>query len=254
MKLHYRIKGEGEPIILLHGLFGSLDNLGSLARALSESYEVISVDMRNHGRSPHSSSMKYTVLATDVIELMDDLSINKAYLFGHSMGGKTAMQVALNYPDRVKKLCVADIAPVAYSHHHKEILEGMQHVAELSPDNRKDVMELLRPFEDEEAILSFIATNWRKGENGHWGWRLNLEAIINDHMSIMAAIVGEPYEGPVMFIRGGNSHYLLPEYRDKILELFPQAKVRTIEGTGHWLHAEKPEMFARIVKRFLTPS
>lgn len=254
MKLHYSIKGEGEPVILLHGLFGSLDNLGSLARALSDNYEVVSVDMRNHGRSPHSPSMKYDELATDVIELMDALSIKQAYLFGHSMGGKTAMQVALNYPDRVKKLCIADIAPVAYSHHHKDILEGMYDVAERSPDNRKDVIELLRPFENEEAILTFIATNWRKDKTGKWGWRLNLEAITHDHMSIMAAISGEPYGGPVMFIRGGNSHYLLPEYRDKILELFPHAKVRTIEGTGHWLHAEKPDMFARIVKRFLTPS
>lgn len=250
MKLHYRIKGEGEPVILLHGLFGSLDNLGSLARALSENYEVISVDMRNHGRSPHSPSMKYDELAADVIALMDALSIKDAYLFGHSMGGKTAMQVALNYPGRVKKLCVADIAPVAYSHHHKEILEGMRHVAERSPDNRRDVIELLRPFENEEAILTFIATNWRKDKTGKWGWRLNLEAITHDHMSIMAALSGEPYEGPVMFIRGGNSHYLLPEYRDKILELFPHAEVRTIEGTGHWLHAEKPDMFARTVKRF----
>ena len=254
MKLHYKIKGEGEPVILLHGLFGSLDNLGSLSRALSEDYEVISVDMRNHGRSPHAASMKYDELAADVIELMDALEIKKAYLFGHSMGGKTAMQVALNYPERVKKLCIADIAPVAYSHHHKDILEGMNHVAEHSPDNRKDVIELLRPFESEEAILTFIATNWRKDKAGKWGWRLNLDAITHDHMSIMAAITGNPYQGPVMFVRGGDSHYLLPEYSDYILELFPNAKVRTIEGTGHWLHAEKPDMFARIVKRFLTPS
>jgi len=251
MKLKHRIKGEGEPVILLHGLFGSLDNLGSLARALAENYKVISVDMRNHGRSPHADNMNYELMAADVIELMDDLAIDGTYLFGHSMGGKTAMQVALNHPERIKKLCIADIAPVAYSHHHEVLLKGMCHVADISPDSRRDAIELLRPYEAEDAVLSFIATNWRKDESGHWGWRLNLEAIINDHTSIMSAVSGRPYTGPVMFVRGGESNYLLSQYRDEILGLFPNAKVRTIEGAGHWLHAEKPEMFARIVTRFL---
>ncbi|UTW57977.1 alpha/beta fold hydrolase [Kordiimonas sp. SCSIO 12603] len=252
MDLFYRIRGEGEPLLLLHGLFGSADNLGGIARLFEEQYQVISVDMRNHGRSPHDGGMSYSEMAEDVIRVMDKEGISEAYVLGHSMGGKAAMQLALSYPDRVKKLIVGDIAPVKYGAHHDSILKGMQEVAEQSPQSRKGAEEILMAYESEPAVLSFLLTNWRRTEEGTWAWRVNLRAIVDEYHNIAAAMHGGPFEKPVLFMRGGNSEYVQAEHRDAILSLFPQAAVRTIENTGHWLHAEKPDMFARAVIRFLS--
>ncbi|GHF23365.1 acyl-CoA esterase [Kordiimonas sediminis] len=253
MKLFHRIRGEGHPVVLLHGLFGSADNLGALARALEEDYQVIAVDLRNHGRSDHADDMTYPLLAADVIELLDDLGLDEdVYLVGHSMGGKTSMQTALTIPERIGKLVVLDIAPVQYSHGHDSILAGMQAVSEKGAEGRKPAGEILKQFIDEPEIISFILTNWRKNKDGKWGWRLNLDAILDQHSNIMAGNDGTPYLGPTLFVRGGTSNYITADHKDQILELFPRATVRTVEGTGHWLHAEKPDMVNRIVKRFLS--
>lgn len=252
MDLFYRIRGEGEPLLLLHGLFGSADNLGGIARLFEEQYQVISVDMRNHGRSPHADGTSYPEMAEDVIRVMDKEGIGEAYVLGHSMGGKAAMQLALSHPERVKKLVVGDIAPVAYGAHHDSILKGMQEVEALGPQSRKGAEEILNAYEDEPAVLSFLLTNWRRTDEGSWAWRVNLKAIVEGYSDIAAAMQGGPFEKPVLFMRGGNSDYVQAEHRDTILGLFPQATVRTIENTGHWLHAEKPDMFARAVVRFLS--
>ena len=250
MDLFYREIGEGDPVILMHGLFGSADNLGSFARALSATYRVISVDMRNHGRSPHDTSMRYSDMSEDIIQLLDRLAIDKTRIFGHSMGGKAAMQFALNHGEHVEKLLVADIAPVEYRHKHSDILAGMNRVKEEQPASRKDVIAILKNYESEQAVLSFLATNWRKDEDGQWGWRINLEAIEREYSEIAKGMTGGPYNGPTMFIRGGNSDYLRSEHTAVVKQLFPKATVRTIEGTGHWLHAEKPELFASTALRF----
>jgi len=251
--LSYRERGQGPTLLLIHGLFGSADNLGGLARILEAEFRTISVDLRNHGRSPHADSMSYPLMADDVLRLMDRLGIEKANIFGHSMGGKTAMQLTLDYPDRVKKLIVADIAPVTYSHHHLKILQGMEAVAVVAPTSRKAALEILSKYEDEPAVLSFLLTNWRRGEAGSWEWRINLEAINRDYAKIAVGNTGNPYLGDVLFLRGSNSSYILAEHKDAILNLFPNATVRTIGGTGHWLHAEKPDMVARSISRFLMP-
>lgn len=250
--LFYRSRGEGEPVIILHGLFGSNDNQGGLIRALADQYQVYGVDLRNHGKSPHVDTMGYDNMAGDVIALMDKLDIDSAYFVGHSMGGKTSMQLALNHGDRVKKLCVLDIAPVKYSHHHTDILTGMRVAADAAPQSRAEVMEILSAYEKEPAILSFLATNWRRDEQGNWQCRMNLEAIERDYSAIVDGNSGTPYLGDTLFIRGGNSDYILPDHREDVLAKFPKASVRTVEGAGHWLHAEKPEMVQRIVTRFLS--
>jgi len=251
MDLVYRERGEGEPLLLIHGLFGSADNLGGLVRILETDYRTISLDLRNHGRSPHAEAMNYSAMADDVRALMDRLGLERAHIFGHSMGGKTAMQLALDHPARIDKLVIADIAPVTYGNHHTKILEGMKAVAAAAPVSRKGAQEILEHYESEMSILSFLLTNWRRSEDGIWGWRLNLDAIARNYADIAAGNSGSPYTGEVLFLRGGNSNYVLAEHRDQILNLFPNASVRTIEGTGHWLHAEKPDMVARAVTRFL---
>ncbi|UTW56868.1 alpha/beta fold hydrolase [Kordiimonas sp. SCSIO 12610] len=251
MDLFYRVRGEGEPIILLHGLFGSLDNLGALVRGLEAEYKVIVVDMRNHGRSPHVDEMSYNLMAEDVLRVLDRENVGSAYVFGHSMGGKAAMQLALMAPERVSKLIVGDIAPVKYGPNHGRILEGMTAVAAEAPDSRKAAQEILSAYEHEPAVLSFLLTNWRKQENGDWGWRINLEAIKSQYPNIAAGMKEGSFTGPTLFIRGGNSDYITADYRDQILSLFPKAEVRTIEGTGHWFHAEKTDLTLRIIKRFI---
>jgi esterase len=255
MDLNYRIKGDGPPLLLVHGLFGSLDNLGGLVRGLADQYQTIAMDMRNHGRSPHSNIMTYPAMADDLLHLMDKENIDSAHVFGHSMGGKASMQLALNAPDRVKKLIVGDIAPVRYGANHTSVLEGMQALADEKPADRRAASALLERYIDDPAVLSFIMTNWRKNDEGVWSWRLNLHAIIDQYDGIAAAPSvedgGSPYSGPTLFIKGNQSDYVTEEYRSEILRLFPNTELRAIEGTGHWFHAEKTELTIRIIKRFL---
>ncbi|TNE61935.1 MAG: alpha/beta fold hydrolase [Alphaproteobacteria bacterium] len=252
MQLYSRSRGTGAPLVMLHGLFGSADNLGGIARILELDYRTIAVDLRNHGRSPHVAGMSYGEMAADVLRLMDAEELESAYVFGHSMGGKTAMQLALKAPDRVKKLVVADIAPVPYLRHHDSILKGLRVVADAGDMSRAEAEAMLAPHVEEAEVLSFLLTNWRRRDDGTQGWRLNLQAIEKDYENLIAGNDSGRYDGPTLFVRGGNSDYIQADHREAILARFPNATVRTIEGTGHWLHAEKPELVARIVKRFLS--
>lgn len=254
--LFVRDVGEGAPLILLHGLFGSADNLGALIRGLSQSNRILAPDLRNHGRSPHLDQMDYATMAKDVIALMDRYGIERAPVIGHSMGGKVAMQVALTYPERVEKLVAIDIAPVKYSNHHSIILEGMQALAAQNPGDRKAAGALLATYVDDPAVHGFIMTNWRRGTSqdgsrDQWGWRLNLPVIVSQYDQITEGNDGPPYQGDILFIRGGASDYMKPRHRERILELFPKADMRTVDGAGHWLHAEKPDTVERLIRRFL---
>ena len=252
MQLFVRDRGEGEPLLLLHGLFGSVDNLGGITRNLESEYRVISMDLRNHGRSQHKDGMDYSDMATDVAETLDTLEIESCHVYGHSMGGKTAMQLTLDRPERVRRLVVGDIAPVRYAHHHTQILKGMRAVADSDAVSRADAEHILAPFVEEADVLSFLLTNWRRDQEGRGYWRVGHDAIETDYDNIIAANHGAAVDTPVLFLRGSRSDYIQPEHREAILALFPQAIVRTIEGTGHWLHAEKPDLVARLISRFLS--
>jgi len=251
MELVYQSRGEGAPLVLVHGLFGSADNLGGIARLLAADYCVISVDLRNHGRSPHADGVSYREMSADVLAVMEKENIGSAHVFGHSMGGKTIMQLALDHPERIERMVVGDIAPVRYPPHHSKIFEGMRAVSLSGPASRKEAQEILEAYVPEREVLGFLMTNWRRGQNGAWRWRINLEAIEAGYDDIAAGNTGGPYGGEVLFLRGSLSDYIKPEHREIILSLFPKATVRTIEGTGHWLHAEKPDMVARAISRFL---
>ncbi len=251
MKLFVRDQGSGTPLVLLHGLFGSVDNLGMLARGLEGDFRIISLDLRNHGRSDHADSMTYPSMAADVLETLDSMGVQQAHFYGHSMGGKTVMQIALTAPERVTSLMVGDIAPVLYEGHHRKILEGMQAVADVAPGSRKAASEILSAYEDEPAVLSFLLTNWRRQADGSYDWRVNLPVIVGGYDNIAAPVTGTPYQGRTLFLKGGLSDYISANYRDAILALFPKASVRIIEGGGHWFHADKTEMTLRIMRRFL---
>lgn len=251
IELFSRTRGQGSWLVMLHGLFGSGDNLGGLARALEAHFQILLIDLRNHGRSPHAGGMDYTAMAQDVLATMDREGIEIAPVFGHSMGGKVAMQMALMAPERISSLIVGDIAPVTYGGHHDKILEGMQVVADAAPQSRQEAQALLKPYAGEDDVLAFLMTNWRRDTAGTWGWRINLPAIIHHYDDIAAGLDGGRYDGPVLFLRGEKSNYIEASYREQIIDLFPKASVKTIGGTGHWLHAEKPDMVARSILQFL---
>ncbi len=252
LKLNHRVQGSGPPMVLLHGLFGSMENLGGIARLLNEHFELHMLDLRNHGRSPHHPQMNYPCMAEDVCGYLDSAGLDSAHVLGHSMGGKTAMQLALSFPERVHQVVVADIAPVQYSHHHDSIFQGLSRIDPATLPSRQQADELLKPHVPEVAIRQFLLKNLVKQGSGGFQWRMNLGAIRDQYSHIMAGQTSiRPFTGPLLFIKGGVSDYIIPQYREHTASLFPNAEVKVIPNTGHWLHAEKPELFARVVKRFM---
>lgn len=255
--LHSQITGqqtaEGtSPVLLLHGVFGSLENLGVVARKLAEHHQVHSLDLRNHGRSPHAGSMAYGDMAEDVLAYMDRQGLSRAVLIGHSMGGKIAMRLALDAPERVERLVVADIAPVTYEPHHGKILEGLRALDPATLSSRSEADRALQAYVSEAPVRQFLLKNLVKKDDGGFQWRLNLDAIQDEYDALIAGLDADhPYPGPTLFIKGGDSDYILPEHRDQVARLFPQAVLRVIPGTGHWLHAEKPDTFTTLCERFL---
>lgn len=251
MILHTDITGQGEPLVLIHGLFGSYENLGVIARSLQDKFQIINLDLRNHGRSPHSEQMNYPLMAADVLETLDALGLNQVSVLGHSMGGKVAMQLALQAPERVKKLILADISPVVNEPRHAGILRAMQQIDLTTLQDRREADQQLSATVTELGVRQFLLKNLVK-EGNKFSWRLNLPALVANYPQILAAPQANgPYPGPVLFIKGGDSDYLLPSHQSTIQQLFPHAKAKVIQGTGHWLHAEKPAAFSKIVADFL---
>ena len=250
--LNYREQGDGERAVLLcHGLFGQASNLGPVARELATDYRVITVDMRNHGRSFHSAVMTYPAMAGDLIRLMDHLQLDRADLVGHSMGGKAVMEAALMVPDRVRSLIVADIAPVAYAPHHQTVFEALA-AADAPAIDRQQAESILGGHLQEAAVAMFLLMNRYRSQSGDWQWRFNLPVLQSEYAHIVAApATANRYHGPTLFIKGDQSDYILPAHQAQTLALFPAARLKVIAGTGHWLHAEKPLLFNRIVKQTL---
>ncbi len=251
-ELFYTEQGEGFPLMIIHGLFGSADNWRTLSKKFAETYRVIALDLRNHGRSPHIEGMSYEAMAADVLALMDKLGLEKAHILGHSMGGKVAMQLALNQPERVEKLIVADIAPVEYGHGHDDVLAALYAVQNAGgAESRKEADAMMAEHLDTLGVRQFLNTNLEKKENGKLGWRVGLDQINADYDSVVKAPSGNPFAKPSLFIRGEVSHYVEDSYLPQIEALFPQNQVITMAGCGHWLHAEKPLDFLAHVQRFL---
>lgn len=250
MKLHYEQRGSGPCLVLLHGLFGSQDNLAGIARAAEANFTVISMDLRNHGQSPHSDSMTYSQMAADVLDTLP-ADIEPFFLLGHSMGGKVAMQLALEQPERVQALVVADIAPVVYDSRHDSIIKAMQSVAIESITQRSEADQQLARTIAEKGVRQFLLKNLQKHDD-RFVWRCHLPAIAACYPEVLKAPEStSSYEKPVLFIKGANSDYILPEHQEPIRQLFPKAQAKIIHGAGHWLHAEKPAAFNKLVLDFL---
>jgi pimeloyl-ACP methyl ester carboxylesterase len=236
------------PLLIAHGLYGSARNWGVIARRLSDERQVIAVDMRNHLQSLWSDQHDYPDLASDLAEVIESLG-GSADVVGHSMGGKAAMMLALQHGDMVRKLVVADIAPVTYSHSQIQFIEAMRAVDFSRVTRRSDAAEQLAEQGVDPALLSFFTQSLDvEGKR----WLLNLDALASE----MPKIMGFPeidghWDGPALFLAGANSDYVLPEHRDKIKTLFPAARFAKIPGAGHWLHAEKPREFEAAVRAFL---
>lgn len=254
MKLNFDQYGEDaakDPLVIIHGLYGSAANFRGLAKIYATDFNVYCLDLRNHGNSPHSDEITYSLMAADVAKFMDDQGIDKAHILGHSMGGKTAMQLALNHPERIDKLVLGDIAPVLYPHHHEKIFEGLVALPLDEISSRGDADRKLAEHVDEAGVRAFLLTNLKRNDDGAFEWRINLPALISEYDNIAAAPEGISFDGETLFIRGANSDYVADEYIPEILEMFPNARIETIDDCGHWLHSEKPKEFSEILLRFL---
>nr|WP_298415564.1 alpha/beta fold hydrolase [uncultured Halomonas sp.] len=242
---------DGVPLIVMHGLFGSADNWRSHVKQWQQKRRVITVDLRNHGRSPHAEEMGYAVMAQDVIALLDKLEIERCDLLGHSMGGKVAITVARLAPERLSSLIVADIAPVAYGHDHESVFAALRRVVEGEPTSRKEADALMAEAVETPAVRMFLATNLVRGDDDVMRLRVGLDEIEAAYEDIIAEPAGEGvYEGPTLVLRGANSGYVSDKLLPQLKEVLPQAEIETLDA-GHWLHAEVPEAFRRAVNEFL---
>ena len=252
--LHSNIIGSGDDhFIILHGFLGMGDNWKTHAKNLSEKeYCVHLVDQRNHGRSFWSDKFDYDVMVNDLLQYLNHHGINQCVVLGHSMGGKTAMAFALNYPDRVQKLIIADIAPKYYAPHHQKILAGLSTLNLEEVSSRKAAAEHLKNFIPEAGTRQFLLKNLYWVSEGKLGLRINVAVLKNAAEAIGAAIQSQKqYQQPTLFLYGENSNYINPMTDTEILKYFPKAEIIEIEGAGHWLHAEKPLLFFKTLTQWL---
>lgn len=253
MKLNHKVYGSGHPVIIMHGLFGSGDNWRTIARMIEDQYQCIVVDMRNHGRSPHDPVMNFQVMTEDILELMQDLQLEKVSLIGHSMGGKVAMQFALTHPAMVDKLIVVDIAPKYYPPRHDTVIEAIEAIDPGQLKERAEAEEVFARFLGKDgSTIQFLMKNLSRLPEGNFEWKPNMPVIIDAYSNLMENVQsGISFEGPVLFVRGQKSSYILDEDVSYILGLFPNSSLITIPGAGHWVHADAPQLFAKSILAFL---
>lgn len=251
MNLYYRTIGSGPPLIILHGIFGSSDNWGTLGRQFGEFRQVYLVDQRNHGRSPHDPQFNYQVMVEDLREFIVQHDLLKPDIMGHSMGGKTSMFFATKYPDMINKLVVVDIAPRAYPVHHDFILRGLAALPLDKLQSRQQADAELARYIDNPAIRQFLLKNLQRTDQG-FRWKINLPVIQENIAHVGQGLDREDvFTHPTLFIRGGLSPYIQEEDYADIAAHFPNSKVVTIAGATHWVHADKPAELYKAVKDFL---
>lgn len=252
MKLNYKVLGEGKSIIILHGLFGSLDNWMTLAKSWSKEYQVWLIDQRNHGQSAHSDEFSYELMVEDLRSFIQEHDLVKPVILGHSMGGKTAMLFAMMYPDLLDKLIVVDIAPVSYQVHHYPIIEAMESLNLSIIESRKQAdVELSKKLEA-IGVRQFLLKNLYRKERDEFAWRFNLPILKREiepisEWNVQAGI----YDGETLFIKGGASDYILEKYSSSIADQFTNYTLTEVENAGHWVHAEATELFSEKVRSFM---
>ncbi len=250
MQLHYQSIGNGTPLIFIHGLFGSGDNWRSIAKHFADDYQVITLDLRNHGRSPHGAVQDYASMAEDFLALFDELGIQKAHLVGHSMGGKAAMQFATQHPALVNKLVVVDMSTRAYADEHTQLIDAMLAVDLTQHQSRQTVDATLKASIPNQMVRQFLLMNLSRTDKG-LAWRINLAALKANYPALQAAIgQNAQYDASCLFIHGENSDYIHAADKALIQQCFKQATFRSLP-TGHWVHAEAPQAFTDVLKRHL---
>jgi len=250
MQLHYRKYGEGEPLIILHGLFGSSDNWHSLARRWGDHYKVFALDQRNHGSSPHESTMSYEEMVQDLYEFIALNRLETAHLVGHSMGGKVAMRFASIYPDLVKSLVVLDIGMEEVRDKHTDILKVLQTIHPHEYTSRESFGQQLEKHIPGLPVRQFLLKNVLRRMDGSLAWKFNQDALLDHYADLIAGIeLDDPYIGSVLFLRGTHSDYLEPVLSAELLQRFPLAQLKSIDNAGHWLHADQPdEIFSQVIE------
>ncbi len=269
MKLYYREEGKKnkQPIVIVHGLYGSSDNWLTVGKKLGKKYHVYMVDQRNHGRSPNADEHSYEGMAEDLAGFFEEHHIGKAIVIGHSMGGKTAMYFAADYPEKIDKLIVADIAPKNYFeleekgqyYLHQHILESLKEVRKHQFGTREEIADFLSLKLDNKGLVMFLLKNVHRNKSTKkFDCRINVD-VLYDHLD--EVISGVNYRWmedrmpilnyPVLFIKGEKSPYISEEDEKKIKEIYPEAQITTIPDAGHWLHAEQPKLFMEALEQFI---
>jgi len=254
MNLFFREFGEGQPVIILHGLFGQSDNWVTVGRRIADQFHVYIPDQRNHGQSPHTSIHSFAAMTDDLAEFIEGLHIENPVLFGHSMGGKVAMTYALENPGKVKKLVVIDISPRRYPERitHTQVITQMMSINLETLTTRGEVEKILNSNIADTRVRMFILKNLYYKIHGKLAWRLNLDAISQSMDLLFDSISSEnQYKGPTLFIRGGKSDYVPDADIPMIKSMFPEAVIKTITGASHWVHADAPEELCFMLSSFL---
>ena len=250
-RLNFKSFGEGEPVIILHGLFGMLDNWQSFAKKLSEHYLVYIIDQRDHGKSPHTNEFNYKVLAEDLKAFLDQEWIYKAKFIGHSMGGKTLIQFAMDFEDYIEKMVVVDMGIKQYPGGHESIISAMRSAPIETADSRSEIEDHLALTIENSSVRLFLMKNLQRNtEDGGFRWKMNLELLHQEYQSILSSLESEETrDTEVLFVKGEQSGYLIKEDESKIKAQFARAKFKGIDA-GHWIHAEKPKELLEMVLNY----
>jgi len=252
MKLFHREFGKGDPLLILHGLFGSSDNWQTLAKQFATDFKVFSIDLRNHGRSFHHEEFDYRVMMHDISEFVHEKGLDKVSLLGHSMGGKLSMNYALHFPEKVKNLIIIDIAPRKYRVLHDGIIQALKSLDLRLYKKREEVDEALTDMLQNFLIRQFLLKNLIRNNSGNFDWKINLDVIDRSVENLVVEISSKmPFEGKTLFIAGDKSDYIRPVDEDQIFELFPNAQVKYLPDVGHWVHAQAPDLLYQTVMDFI---
>ena len=252
--LNYKELGEGQAVVILHGLLGMLDNWQTFSKALSASYKVYSVDQRNHGRSFHSPEFNYKILAEDLVTFLDELELKQVYLIGHSMGGKAVMQFMMDYPQRTKKAVIVDITPRGTTGSHESIFEALLSLDLKKVQSRKEVQQQLTEFGFELSTILLLMKNLSRQKEGGYVWKANIQGLYDNYKNIVAGVSSDQViEDEILFVKGSRSQYIRDEDKLEIESLFPNFQIEEIKDAGHWIHTDKPENLLSLVNHFFNP-
>lgn len=252
VELNFEVIGEGPDLVVLHGLFGSLDNWRGMARLLARRFRVWLVDQRNHGGSPHSPEFDYAAMASDLLAFLDRNGLGRVHLLGHSMGGKAAMLFAARYPGRVARLIVEDMGPGAYAPRHESVFRGLLNLPLSQMKSRREADQWLQQDVPQDEVRGFLLKSLCRQEGGSWRWRFNLPVLFASYRHLLSALpLGTPVHCPTLFIRGALSDYLDPDRPDPWLEAFVRRDFFTVPEAGHWVHADRPAIFLQAIESFL---